>query len=29
MAPYGGFSHNDQTLRILTGLERRYAEFDG
>src|SRR5881398_1281901 len=29
MAPFGGFSHNDQTLRILTGLERRYAEFDG
>src|SRR5947209_18572024 len=29
MAPFGGFSHNDQTLRILTRLERRYAEFDG
>ena len=29
MAPYGGFSHNDQTLRILTSLERHYAEFDG
>jgi dGTPase len=29
MAPYGGFSHNDQTLRILTRLECRYAEFDG
>src|SRR5579884_973006 len=29
MAPYGGFSHNDQTLRILTRLERGYAEFDG
>jgi len=29
MAPFGGFSHNDQTLRILTQLERRYAEFDG
>jgi dGTPase len=29
MAPYGGFSHNDQTLRILTRLERRYAAFDG
>src|SRR5579864_264056 len=29
MAPFGGFSHNDQTLRILTQLERHYAEFDG
>jgi dGTPase len=29
MQPYGGFSHNDQTLRILTFLERRYLEFDG
>ena len=29
MAAYGGFSHNDQTLRILTRLERGYAEFDG
>jgi dGTPase len=29
MACYGGFSHNDQALRILTRLERRYAEFDG
>jgi dGTPase len=29
MAPFGGFDHNDQTLRILTQLERRYAEFDG
>jgi dGTPase len=28
-ARFGGFSHNDQTLRILTRLERRYAEFDG
>ena len=25
----GGFDHNAQTLRILTRLERRYAEFDG
>ena len=25
----GGFGHNDQTLRILTRLERRYAGFDG
>jgi dGTPase len=29
MARFGGFSHNDQTLRVLTRLERRYAEFDG
>lgn len=29
MAPYGGFDHNAQTLRIVTALERRYAEFDG
>ncbi|MEM7446598.1 MAG: dGTP triphosphohydrolase, partial [Pseudomonadota bacterium] len=29
MAPHGGFRHNDQTLRILTRLEQRYAAFDG
>ena len=29
MQPYGGFDHNDQTLRIITLLEQRYAEFDG
>jgi dGTPase len=29
MQPYGGFSHNDQTLSILTRLEHGYAEFDG
>jgi dGTPase len=29
MKPYGGFSHNDQTLRVLTKLEHRYAGFDG
>jgi dGTPase len=29
MAPYGGFDHNAQTLRILTLLEQRYAAFDG
>ena len=28
-AAYGGFRHNDQTLRVLTELERRYADFDG
>ena len=26
---YGGFDHNAQSLRIVTKLERRYAEFDG
>ncbi|WP_409433744.1 deoxyguanosinetriphosphate triphosphohydrolase [Litorimonas sp. RW-G-Af-16] len=29
MKPYGGFDHNAQTLRIVTELEGRYAEFDG
>ena len=29
MAEFGGFDHNAQTLRILTKLEQRYAEFDG
>jgi len=29
MRPYGGFDHNEQTFRILTLLEQRYAEFDG
>ena len=29
MQPFGGFDHNAQTLRVLTKLERRYAEFDG
>src|SRR5215468_8949016 len=29
MRPYGGFDHNAQTLRILTKLEERYAEFNG
>jgi dGTPase len=29
MKEHGGFGHNDQTLRILTRLERRYAGFDG
>ncbi len=29
MAPYAGYDHNAQSLRIVTRLERRYAEFDG
>jgi dGTPase len=29
MGPHGGFDHNEQTLRILTSLERRYLSFDG
>jgi dGTPase len=29
MADFMGFDHNAQTLRIVTKLEHRYAEFDG
>ena len=29
MKPYGGFDHNAQALRIVTNLERHYADFDG
>jgi dGTPase len=29
MQPYGGFDHNAQALRIVTSLERHYADFDG
>lgn len=29
MKDYGGFDHNAQTLRIITRLEQRYADFDG
>ena len=29
LAGFGGFDHNAQTLRVVTALERRYADFDG
>ena len=29
MVDFGGFDHNEQTFRIVTMLERRYAAFDG
>lgn len=29
MAPFGGFDHNAQALRIVTKLETHYADFDG
>jgi dGTPase len=29
MEPYGGFDHNAQALRIVTRLEKRYADHDG
>ncbi|WP_420332278.1 deoxyguanosinetriphosphate triphosphohydrolase [Roseibium sp.] len=29
MAPYEGFDHNAQSLRVVTSLEHRYADFDG
>ncbi len=29
MAPYGGFDHNAQAIRIVTMLEQHYADFDG
>jgi dGTPase len=29
MKPYGGFEHNDQSLRIVTALEERYPDHNG
>lgn len=29
MEAFGGFDHNAQTIRIVTNLEQRYADFDG
>jgi dGTPase len=29
MAEFGGFDHNAQSLKVVTRLERRYADFDG
>jgi len=29
MAPYGGFDHNAQAIKIVTMLERHYADFNG
>lgn len=26
---FGGFNHNDQSVRVVTKLEKRYADFDG
>ena len=29
MSDFGGFNHNDQTLRVITYLEKRHPQFNG
>ena len=29
MSQYGGFNHNDQTLRVITFIEKRHPDFSG
>lgn len=29
MSKHGGFNHNDQTLRVITLIEKRHPDFDG
>ena len=29
MEKFGGFNHNDQTLRVITKIEKRHPNFDG
>ena len=29
MLDYGGFDHNEQTIRVITKLEKKYHEFNG
>ena len=29
MQDHGGFNHNDQTLRVLTHIEKRHPDFRG
>ena len=29
MKNFGGFNHNDQSLRVITKIEKRHPEFDG
>ena len=29
MSSYGGFDHNEQTIRVVTLLEKKYFDFDG